>query len=146
MGLESGDGEDFGQTLAAWGVPSGPYLVLPLLGPSTTRDAPALAVDWYTDPVRYIDHNRTRYSLIALDLVQTRAGLLQAESVISQGDRYVLLRDAYLQYRDYLVSDGDVEDDFGSGFEDDFGDEPQDTSAEDQGDAFGGDTDDDGGS
>jgi len=113
MGLERGDGEDFGQTLAVWGVPSGPYVVLPLLGPSTVRDAPAEVVDWYTDPLAYVEHNPTRYSLTALDMVQIRASLLQAESLL-QGDRYLLLRDAYLQRREYLIKNGEQEDDFGS--------------------------------
>ncbi|MFA0812506.1 MlaA family lipoprotein [Microbulbifer epialgicus] len=108
MGLEKGDGEDFGQTLAVWGVPSGPYLVLPLLGPSTLRDTPARVVDFYTNPLTYVDHTPTRYALKATDIVQSRASLLKAESLL-QGDRYVLLRDAYLQRRDFLIVDGEVE-------------------------------------
>ncbi|WP_237057929.1 MlaA family lipoprotein [Microbulbifer sediminum] len=123
VGLEPTDGEDFDQTLAVWGVPSGPYLVLPFLGPSTVRGVPSMAVDYYTDPVSYVDHNQTRYSLRFTDLTQTRASLLKTESLL-QGDRYVLLRDAYLQRRDFLINDGNVDDDFG-----------------DEDDAFGGDDD-----
>ncbi|MCO1335825.1 VacJ family lipoprotein [Microbulbifer sp. OS29] len=108
MGLEQGDGEDFGQTLAVWGVPSGPYLVLPLLGPSTVRDTPARVVDYYTNPLSYVDHDPTRYTLKATDIIQSRASLLQAESLL-HGDRYVLLRDAYLQRRDYLIVDGEMD-------------------------------------
>lgn len=122
MGLEGDEGEDFGQTLATWGVPSGPYLVLPLMGPGTMRDAPASVVDWYTTPVNYVDHNVTNYSLRAADMVQSRAALLKAESLI-QGDRYVLLRDAYLQRREYMINDGQLEDDSSDDFGDDlFGD------------------------
>lgn len=122
MGLDPNDDEDFGQTLAVWGVPSGPYVVLPFMGPSTVRDVPAEAVDWYTNPLTYIDHDPTRYAFKFTDLVQTRAGLLKAESLL-QGDRYVLLRDAYLQRREYLINDGELEDDFGGDLEDDFGDD-----------------------
>ncbi len=122
MGLEPSDGEDFGQTLAVWGVPSGPYVVLPFMGPYTVRDVPGKVVDWYTNPLTYIEHDQTRYAFKFTDLVQTRAGLLQAESLL-QGDRYVLLRDAYLQRREYLINDGELEDDFGDDLEDDFGGE-----------------------
>jgi phospholipid-binding lipoprotein MlaA len=108
MGLEKGDGEDFGQTLAVWGVPSGPYLVLPLLGPSTVRDTPARVVDYYTNPLTYVEHDPTRYTLKATDIIQSRASLLKAESLL-QGDRYILLRDAYLQRRDFLIVDGEVD-------------------------------------
>ncbi len=109
--------EDFGQTLAVWGVESGPYLVLPLLGPSTLRDAFSRPVDTYTDPVTYVDHVRTRNSAKVIDLIDVRSDLLGTESLIS-GDRYVFIRDAYLQRRAFLVSDGEMED----SFEDDFGD------------------------
>ncbi|WP_250459655.1 MlaA family lipoprotein [Microbulbifer litoralis] len=118
MGMEAGDGEDFGQTLAVWGVPSGPYVVLPFMGPSTVRGVPAQAVDWYSNPVSYIDHDPTQYTFRGVDLIQTRAGLLQAETLL-QGDRYLLIRDAYLQRRDYLVVDGEQEDDFGTEVDDD---------------------------
>ena len=105
--------EDFGQTFAKWGIHSGPYLVLPFLGPSTVRDGTGSIVNFYAQPVRYlIDDETTRYSLTALNFIQIRASLLDTEQFLG-GDRYVFLRDAYLQRRDYLIHDGQVKDDFG---------------------------------
>ena len=112
MGLERSDGEDFGQTLAVWGMSSGPYLVVPFLGPSTVRDAPAEVVQWYTNPLSYLDDNAVENTLKSVDVIQIRASLLQAETLL-QGDRYVLMRDAYLQRREFLINDGEQEDDFG---------------------------------
>lgn len=117
IGLDKNDGEDFGQTLAVWGMPSGPYLMLPLLGPSTLRDAPGRVVDYYTDPLSYADPVSVRNSLYFTNQVQTRAGLLRTESLL-QGDRYLLIRDAYLQRREYLIMDGELEDDFGGDLDD----------------------------
>ncbi|MDL5601151.1 VacJ family lipoprotein [Bacillus subtilis] len=110
MGLQRSD-EDFGQTLGAWGVGSGPYVVLPLLGPSTLRDAPARFVDSYTTPYPYIDHVPTRNVILGVNTVDTRASLLSAEKMIT-GDKYVFIRNAYLQNREFKVRDGEVEDDF----------------------------------
>lgn len=110
MGLQRSD-EDFGQTLGYWGVPSGPYVVIPLLGPSTVRDGLARYPDTYTRPYRYIDHVPTRNSILAMDIVDTRAQLLSAEKLIS-GDKYIFIRNAYLQNREFRVKDGEVEDDF----------------------------------
>lgn len=124
MNLTKGEGEDFGQTLAVWGVPSGPFVVLPFLGPSNLRDAAGVPVDWVTSPME-VDHVPTRNVTRALSLVNTRAELLDAEAFIS-GDRYVFLREAYLQRRNYLILDGQIEDDFGDDFgdfEDDYDDE-----------------------
>lgn len=112
MGLERQEGEDFGQTLGHWGMPSGPYLVLPLLGSSTLRDAPALVVDMYSNPIYYIDDEGERLGVAGLGVVSARANLLEAESLIS-GDRYLFIRDVYLQRREFLVRDGEIEDDFG---------------------------------
>lgn len=117
MGLEKSDGEDFGQTLAVWGVNDGPYLVLPLLGPRTLRDAAALPADWVSDPVTYIDHTRTAFEVRALGIIDTRSSLMAMEQDIGS-DKYTLLRDAYLQRREYLIKDGEVEDTFGSDMED----------------------------
>jgi phospholipid-binding lipoprotein MlaA len=114
MGLEKQDGEDFGQTLATWGAGSGPYLVLPLLGPSTLRDTVGIPADAYADPVTYVDHVPTRNSLTAGEIIDTRAGLLETEKLLS-GDRYIFIRDAYLQRRNYLINDGKVEDTFDAG-------------------------------
>lgn len=121
MGIES-QPEDFGQTLAVWGVGSGPYLMLPFLGPSNFRDAGGKVVDTYSSPLTYIEDVRTRNTLKGMEIIDIRADLLSAESLIS-GDRYVFIRDAYLQRRDYLIHDGDIEDDFGFDDFDDFGDE-----------------------
>ncbi|BFM06598.1 MlaA family lipoprotein [Halioxenophilus aromaticivorans] len=113
VGLEKRPGEDFGQTLATWGVGSGPFLVLPFFGPSTVRDGFGTVVDWYSDPVTYADlHSDTRWAIRGVRLVDQRARLLEVEELMS-GDRYSFIRDAYLQNRDYLIKDGQVEDDFG---------------------------------
>ena len=110
MGLEKHD-EDFGQTLAVWGVPNGPYLVLPGLGPSTMRDTLAMIPDAFLTPLWLIDHDRTSYSLTAIDLIDTRARYLGLESVVI-GDEYLFYRDAYLQSRQFEIKDGEIEDDF----------------------------------
>lgn len=110
MGLTRND-EDFGQTLGYWGVSSGPYLMLPLMGPSTVRDALAKYPDSYTEPYRYIDHVPTRNSALGVDLIDTRASLLSAEKMV-RGDKYSFIRNAYLQNREFKVKDGDVVDDF----------------------------------
>lgn len=115
-GLEKSDGEDFGQTLAVWGVGEGPYLMLPLLGPSTLRDAPSKFVDSITSPFSYVDDVRTRNTARGVDLLAKRASLLEVDDIIS-GDKYLFVRDVYLQRSRYLVNDGAIEDDFGD-FED----------------------------
>jgi phospholipid-binding lipoprotein MlaA len=93
--------EDFGQTLGRWGVKSGPYLVLPILGPSTVRDAFALPVDFTGDPWSYTKPNSLRYSGTVLRVVDKRATFLDAGSLIEEAalDKYVFFRDAYLQRR-----------------------------------------------
>ncbi|MGJ8686185.1 MAG: MlaA family lipoprotein [Spongiibacteraceae bacterium] len=110
IGLER-EPEDFGQTLAVWGVDSGPYLMLPFLGPSTLRDGVGYAADNYVSVLKLLEPERLRYGLTALDLIQVRAGLLSSEELLS-GDRYTFLRDAYLQRRQFLISDGEYKDDF----------------------------------
>ncbi len=110
MGLQRSD-EDFGQTLGSWGLGSGPYLVLPLLGPSSPRDALGLAVDSRLAPYPYMDDIPSRNSLRGSELIDTRARLLPAERSIT-GDRYIFVRNAYLQNREFRVLDGAVEDDF----------------------------------
>ena len=119
MGMKASDGEDFGQTLAVWGVDQGPYIVLPFLGPSTLRDGLATPVNVYSDPRTYIDHIPTRNTVTGVSLLNTRANLLDLERHIT-GDRYTFIRDAYLQRRQFLINDGEVEDDFG--LDDEFGD------------------------
>jgi phospholipid-binding lipoprotein MlaA len=100
MGLER-HREDFGQTLGYWGVPAGPYVVLPLFGPSTARDAGAFLVDRRADLLRELDPSSTRNSLFALRLVDTRASLLGTGRLLDQMalDRYTFVREAYLQRR-----------------------------------------------
>lgn len=101
--------EDFGQTLGHYGVPTGPYLVLPLLGPSTLRDTAALGVDWRGDPVTHVDPTDTRGPLIGLRIIDTRANLLRATSVVDEIslDRYTFIRDAHLQRRRAEVFEGE---------------------------------------
>lgn len=93
--------EDFGQTLGRWGVPAGPYIVLPFLGPSTLRDTLALPVDRRGDPVAYIDSDPARDALYGLRIVDQRSNLLRASSVLDQAalDKYSFTRDAHLQRR-----------------------------------------------
>ena len=119
MGMQVHE-EDFGQTLGYWGVHSGPYLVVPLLGPRTLRDGFGSVGDAYTDPVpRAIDHVPTRNEVLGGRVIDTRAQLLKVEELIS-GDRYIFMRDAYLQHRQFLINDGAVQDSFGN---DDYFDE-----------------------
>jgi len=108
MGLEQHD-EDFGQTLGAWGVSSGPYLMLPLLGPSTVRDTAGLVVDYTTDPVNWLDDQGDKNAASLVRIVDTRSRLLASESLIS-GDKYSFIRDAYMQRREFSISDGEITD------------------------------------
>ena len=106
--------EDFGQTLGWWGVPPGPYLVLPFLGPSSFRDAPSRVVDNYGDPVsQYTGDVALRNTGIGLRIIDVRVGLLEAEKVIDGAalDRYSLIRDGWLQRRRNAVYDGEPPED-----------------------------------
>lgn len=98
---------DFGQTLGRWGVPPGPYLVLPLFGPSTVRDAAGFGVETRGDLVRGIDDISTRNSLTVLRTVETRANLLRATSMLEGAalDKYSFTRDVYLQRRQSQIED-----------------------------------------
>lgn len=100
--------EDFGQTLGAWGVGTGPYLVLPLFGPSTLRDAAALPVDFNGDLASHTPDIRARNSLRVLNVIDTRAGLLGLSSALDDValDKYSFARDAFLQRRRNAVYDG----------------------------------------
>jgi phospholipid-binding lipoprotein MlaA len=104
--------EDFGQTLGVWGVPNGPYVVLPLFGPSTLRDTAGMPVDTSLDYVRNLDHIATRNSAMAVRIIDKRAGLLDAGNMLDQAaiDKYTFTRDAYLQYRRNQVYDGNPPD------------------------------------
>jgi len=118
IGLEKHN-EDFGQTLGYWGIPAGPYFILPFLGPSTIRDTGGLVTDsYYFDPLlREVETNfpppprdpeSLVWNLTILDAVDTRAKLLKSENILDAAalDPYVFLREAWLQRRNYLVNDG----------------------------------------
>lgn len=120
LGLKENDDENFTQTLSVWGVPRGPYIVLPFLGPNTLRGTFSLPADWYTSPLTYATPTEAVLGANALDLLHTRAELLKSEELIS-GDRYLFIREVYLQRLDYLEQDGEVSDDFG----DDFGEDDE---------------------
>ena len=101
--------EDFGQTLGHWGLPAGPYLVWPLLGPSSLRDSAGLPLDLSWSPSALTKDDPTRFGLTALRLIDTRAGLLNATRLVDEIalDKYVFIRDGYLARRRNLVYDGD---------------------------------------
>ena len=107
--------EDFGQTLGHWGLGQGAYIVLPFLGPSTTRDAVGLITDTLAfDPISYMNNVRARNQVRILQFVDARTELLNASSIIDEAslDPYAFQRDAYLQYREALVNDnpsGDID-------------------------------------
>ena len=119
FGLLRNDGEDFGQTLASWGVGQGPYMMLPILGPSTLRRTVAIPLDIDTVPILQIRDNTLRNTVVGVRFVALRAQLLPFDETIS-GDRYLFIREAYLQNRAFLINDGVVEDDFGG--DDEYGD------------------------
>ena len=109
-GLEYND-EDFGQTFGKWGMKSGPYVVLPFLGPSTTRDTFGKLVDQFTYPVTYLEDVSTRIWIRLVSLLDTRAELLDLDEQIDRSyDRYAFIRNAWLQRREFQVTDGNVED------------------------------------
>ena len=113
--------EDFGQTLAVWGVPDGPYVVVPILGPRTLRDATMIPLNFAADPSFYIDDDRTRWSIYAVRAIDARATLFTAESLIEDSfDRYLTIRESYLQNRNFLIYDGEPpeDEDFYDDFED----------------------------
>lgn len=110
IGLRKHD-EDFGQTLGYWGLGTGPYIVLPIWGPSNLRDGPGKVVDWFLWPPNWADiKNSERNVLIALNTISTRAELLKIEETVEEiiHDRYIFLRDAYLDRREFLVNDGEI--------------------------------------
>ena len=109
MGLEK-HSEDFGQTLGKWGAEPGPYLMLPFLGPSTTRDAFTFVGDISLAPTLSLDDNGSRLGMISLDLINTYSAFTGIADIESQ-DQYAFLRDAYLERRKYEVNDGLSEED-----------------------------------
>lgn len=100
--------EDFGQTLGYWGMPSGPYLVLPLLGPSTLRDTAALPIDVYGQPLGHVNDVSWRNSLTGVRIINTRAQVLGATDILDAAalDPYSFRRDAFLQKRRNDIYDG----------------------------------------
>ena len=113
LGIERGE-EDFGQTLGAWGAGPGPYLVLPVLGPSTVRDGLAAPVDFLSGPTGWLDDPAARNAALAVAGVDARADLLETEEAVEEltADKYALVRNAYLDRRDYEVSDGTADIDY----------------------------------
>jgi len=102
-------GEDFGQTLGWWGLGPGPYLVIPILGPSDVRDAVGLGVHAYFDPINnYVEPQSAMWGVNVLRAIDTRAGLLGTENIVEGAalDKYTFIRSAYLQRRRNLVYDG----------------------------------------
>ncbi len=121
MGFEDYS-EDFGQTLAVWGVPPGPYVIVPFFGPQTLRDALMLPFDFLADPLLYHKHDRVRYSIFALRSIDLRARFLSVEKFVKDSyDPYIAMRESYLQHRQFEIHDGDPppDDDFYDDFLDD---------------------------
>jgi phospholipid-binding lipoprotein MlaA len=108
MGLKKHN-EDFGQTLAVWGVGDGPYLVLPFFGPSNMRDGPALIVDWETYPPSHMKDSGTRDKMYVVEVIDKRAQLLDASDILEQAagqDPYIFVREASRQSRRNQIYDG----------------------------------------
>jgi phospholipid-binding lipoprotein MlaA len=100
--------EDLGQTLGKWGVPPGPYLMLPFLGPATVRDGPSRIVDTFLEPLYWYDTGNARWVSLGLSILDDRARLLPLDETLAETyDPYAFIRDAYLQRRQYLVYDGE---------------------------------------
>lgn len=97
--------EDFGQTFAVWGVGSGPYLVVPFWGPATLRDGLGDIADFYAYAPTYIEHVPTRNTITGVSFIDLRSEVLQQEQLVS-GDRYLFIRDVYLQRRQFLTNNG----------------------------------------
>jgi phospholipid-binding lipoprotein MlaA len=114
---------DLGITLGRWGLRSGPYLVLPFLGPSSVRDGVGRGGDAFLAPLRYVEDDTLRWSLRGLELVDVRADLLSVEELIT-GDRYVFMRNLYLKRRAFQLNGGEPPPvEFEDEFDDDLGDE-----------------------
>jgi len=111
IGLERHD-EDFGQTLGAWGLSTGPFLMLPIYGPSTPRGLAGKSVSSVLGGTFAIEEDDVRFGITALDALETRARYLEVEPLII-GDRYSFIRDSYLQYQEFESSNGlNQQDDF----------------------------------
>lgn len=133
FGLQEHD-EDFGQTFAVWGVGSGPYFVIPFLGPSTVRDALATPLDIISNPLFWYDNTSVKDKLRVVQIIDLRTRLLNAERFLEDSsDPYITLRESYLQNREYKIYDGNppMDDDFyedllDEDFDEDPGADPED--------------------
>ncbi|MGZ8240924.1 MAG: MlaA family lipoprotein [Methylobacter sp.] len=105
--------EDFDQTLGVWGLPSGPYLVLPFLGSSTPRGVGGLIGDAAMNPISYLDSGVITSGLFAVNATDQRADNLDTERIASEAalDRYAFFKSAYFQQREYLINDGNMPED-----------------------------------
>ena len=111
--------EDFGQTAAVWGVPDGPFIMLPILGPQTLRDALLMPLDIIADPLYHYDNSSVRDKLTIVRLIDLRYRLLATDKLLADSkDPYVTIRESYLQNREYEIYDGDPPED--DDFFDDF--------------------------
>ena len=122
MGLEKHE-EDFGQTLGVWGFDSGPYIMIPFLGPSNPRDLLSRPISSFLSGTFAMEDNDVKITLVGIDALETRERLLDAETLII-GDKYIFVKDAYIQSREYEINNGSSEDDeFLDDMEDIFGDD-----------------------
>ena len=122
MGLERHE-EDFGQTLGVWGIDSGPYIMIPFLGPSNPRDLLSRPISSFLSGTFAMEDDDVKITLVGIDALETRERLLDAETLII-GDKYIFVKDAYIQSREYEINNGSTEDDeFLDDMEDIFGDD-----------------------
>ena len=122
MGLEKHE-EDFGQTLGVWGFDSGPYIMIPFLGPSNPRDLLSRPISSFLSGKFAMEDNDVKITLVGIDALETRERLLDAETLII-GDKYIFVKDAYIQSREYEINNGSTDDDeFLDDMEDIFGDD-----------------------
>ena len=115
--------EDFGQTLAVWGVPDGPFVVIPFLGPRLFRDATMIPLNFLADPLLHYDNSSVRDKIYLIRAIDFRAQLLRTEELLEGAyDPYIRMREAFLQHRRYLIYDGDPpeDDDLYEDFDDEF--------------------------
>ena len=111
MGLEKHE-EDFGQTLGVWGFDSGPYIMIPFLGPSNPRDLLSRPISSFLSGTFAMEDNDVKITLVGIDALETRERLLDAETLII-GDKYIFVKDAYVQSREYEINNGStVNDEF----------------------------------
>jgi phospholipid-binding lipoprotein MlaA len=110
MGIERSPA-DFDQTLYTWGIESGPYLMLPVFGPHTVRSTAGYFADTYTSIPAFLDDQEWAYLFWTVEAIDVRANLIKADDLVT-GDRYIFIRNAYLQRREYFLTGGKVEDSF----------------------------------